>query len=301
MKGFIYKPRSMIALSMVLIILFLFSFPISASPSQLETQHDVSMLVLYDESYSVYVSEFLGLDPEDRLEQILDYACLSFKNTFNVNLNYNICTYENCIGAPFSVSPEFPDTCINLWAWDFTVTPPGRIWNSVSGYCNCTNDSQCYVYGSSLGHHTSGMRLLRAMYDYRAGIVNPDFDCIVTFVGHKVCLWYNNSHGYCGGATMPYSGWMCSVVSGVQDHNQVPYQVDYDDDPNYDLSTFHVCNFLSNVKIFQHEVSHIFGANDGCCTSDSPCIMSGGFDGIVYVNNLWCSQCTSDFSPDLFD
>lgn len=298
----IVKARAVTAFGMALIIMLTFAFPIPALASGLQ-QHDVSVLVLYDESYAKFVTTMIGVNPEDRLEQILDYACLSFKNTYNINLNYDIGIYNLYLGEPFSTSLTFPDECSHLWFWDLQINrPPERIWNHLNGYCDCVNNDQCYTPGSSVGHHTSGMRVLKAIYDYRQDATNQQYDAIVAFVGHKICYRLNNgTHNFYGGLTRPSQQWRATVIAGIYDYSQVYYQIDYDNQTNTDLSTYHLCNFLSNARIFQHELSHIFGAADGACSADYPCIMSGGFDGVVYAQNIWCPQCTSDFNEDLFD
>lgn len=53
-----------------------------------------------------------------------------------------------------------------------------------------------------------------------------------------------------------------------------------------------------NRRTLQHEISHLFGCDDGVCSSGQACIMSGGFDNITSMNQntIWCSRCTSDFN-----
>lgn len=55
-----------------------------------------------------------------------------------------------------------------------------------------------------------------------------------------------------------------------------------------------------NVRILQHEMSHLFGCHDGECASQTPCIMNGGYDGeSLHLKNIWCSECVKDFDPEI--
>lgn len=55
-----------------------------------------------------------------------------------------------------------------------------------------------------------------------------------------------------------------------------------------------------NVRVIQHEFSHLFGC--GHCGSSDPCIMSGGFDSnrTYTLNTIWCDECTSNFNRTAF-
>lgn len=53
---------------------------------------------------------------------------------------------------------------------------------------------------------------------------------------------------------------------------------------------------MLNVRVIQHELSHVFG--DGHCgTTNTPCIMSGGFDNnySYNINSIWCPECIKKF------
>lgn len=58
----------------------------------------------------------------------------------------------------------------------------------------------------------------------------------------------------------------------------------------------------SNVRIVQHEMSHVFKCPDHGNTDGFLCIMSGGFDNNTTYDlpNLWCPSCTNKFAYDRF-
>lgn len=53
---------------------------------------------------------------------------------------------------------------------------------------------------------------------------------------------------------------------------------------------------MLNVRVVQHELSHVYGAKD-CGNKATPCIMSGGFDKNYTYNltSIWCADCTKNF------
>ena len=52
-----------------------------------------------------------------------------------------------------------------------------------------------------------------------------------------------------------------------------------------------------HVRIIQHEMSHMFGAHDGACTSNQSCVMKGSFDNRpLSISDIWCDNCKEDFS-----
>lgn len=58
----------------------------------------------------------------------------------------------------------------------------------------------------------------------------------------------------------------------------------------------------NNVRIVQHEMSHVFKCPDHGNTDGFLCIMSGGFDNNTTYDlpNLWCPSCTGKFAYDRF-
>lgn len=54
----------------------------------------------------------------------------------------------------------------------------------------------------------------------------------------------------------------------------------------------------TNIRLIQHEVTHLFGPDDGKCSPGVLCIMSGGFDNNTTYNlaNIWCPACSNNFS-----
>lgn len=235
----------------------------------------------------------IGDDVEERLDQIMRYAAVSFLNTYDVDINYTILSFESSIGIPYSYA-NMLTPCDDLWDWEPSGSGIGgtimaeRVWNHTSGQCHCIlKNSNCFVNLQTPGHHNSAYRVLAEMHN--AATFSNQYDAVIAFVGYRTC-YYNSStqkHGYCGGMTK--RSWNNCVVSGVHGSTDQSYCV------NNPVFLHGSPNFSSTVRIFQHEFSHVFECLDGCCTSNYPCIMSGGFDGIVYANNIWCTDCSTNY------
>ena len=58
-------------------------------------------------------------------------------------------------------------------------------------------------------------------------------------------------------------------------------------------------NHVTNVRLLQHEMSHVFGLNHH--NPPRTCIMSAGYDDNYNYNlpNIWCSECISNFQRNL--
>jgi len=275
---------------MAILTLISFIFPVTIHADGIVSSHEVSIAVLYDESFAALVENEINSDAEERLDQVMRFSINSFESVYDIDISYTILSYEDAIGTPYSTSPTFPSHCNNLWSWNVVSSTPTleyeREWNH-DGICQCIlKNSNCYVNSNTPGHHTSGTRVLWDMYG--SSLNNSQYDILICFVGYLVC-WYNSSaqtHSQYGGLTIGSCN--VSVVSGNCGMG--------------DGSTYELSNFLSLERIFQHEISHDFGAHDGCCTSNYPCIMSGGFDGVVFADNIWCTQCsTNDFDAEKYD
>ena len=52
-----------------------------------------------------------------------------------------------------------------------------------------------------------------------------------------------------------------------------------------------------NIRIYQHEISHLYSTDDGSCSKGVLCIMSGGFDNNTTYDlpNIWCPNCSNRF------
>ncbi len=55
---------------------------------------------------------------------------------------------------------------------------------------------------------------------------------------------------------------------------------------------------IETVRIMQHEISHLYGPDDGVCSKGFLCIMSGGFDqnSTYDLPNIWCEGCSYSFN-----
>lgn len=285
--------RSLLALSIALVLLFSFAFPVAASAQISSSIHNVNVAVLYDESFASFVESEIGVDPVQRIEQILNFAKIPLINALRINLNYTIMSYESLFGESYAASIDWPDYCDNLWQWawleqeDHTYAWE-KEWNHLNGLCVCREEPNCFINLQTPGHHTSARRVL---YDMHSVDFNHNlYDLAITFVGHRLCRYDSSAQNHSnniGGLSI--NDWNVSVISSVFDFNS--YLQRTNDHYATDSSVYHVSNFLSNVHFFLHEISHDFDAFDGQCTANSPCIMSGGFSGIVFANGMWCSNC----------
>jgi hypothetical protein len=54
---------------------------------------------------------------------------------------------------------------------------------------------------------------------------------------------------------------------------------------------------IKNIRVMQHEISHLFGMDDDACTAGQPCICHGGFDNISSFQNrdIWCAHHAAQF------
>ena len=286
-----FKPLLVIVLSAM--ILFAVGIPARISADVQDEPHEVSVAILYDESYEKFVEDVVGDDVNDRLDEIMRYASFSFKNTYDIELDYTILSYETAIGTPYSYSGMMTG-CYDLWEWEFT-NPGGsgpiilhRVWNHYNGQCHCIlKDSNCFVDTQTPGHHNSADRVL---HDLHSASLSGQYDILVAFVGHRLCYYSQSQSRHKMVAGLTRGGtWNVTVISGIHGKDD-PFE--YPTEPSFD---YHSHNLLSCVRIVQHELSHDFNCIDGNCTSNFPCIMSGGFDGIVYANSIWCTNCSTNY------
>ena len=106
------NPKSVLSLSLALLTLFMFAFPTPVVATGNTATHEVSIAVLYDESYAALIENELSLDPEERIDQIVRFASRSFKDTYDIEFNYTILSYEDAIGTPYSANIGFPGSAM---------------------------------------------------------------------------------------------------------------------------------------------------------------------------------------------
>lgn len=284
--------RSTIAVSLAVIILCsVISLPSKAFVIQLPAR-EVNMLILYDESYEAFFEELGITDFENRLRQMVYMAEIPFKNVWNISLNCTVLPYANILGEAYSCQ-----TCPGLWSWENDVPNTTRVWRHLTGQCQCY--STCYSSLSTPGHHNSAHRILDNAENYAGS--SSAYDIVGVFTGHEICYGAGSSHDQIGG--LAYPGGNAFVGVG---HADVAYA--HDTTPETWVITDTTRNFLnnimSNIAIMQHEFSHNYGLGDGNydftdqnnCNLNMPCVMSGGFGGIVYAENIWCEHCRAKFA-----
>lgn len=283
------KRVTMIGLTVIMLCLFI--SPAFSSGATTYPARTIDVKMLYDKSYEAFIEDRYDITVESRIDQIVEYAAFPFDTIWNIEVVPSIAPYSSVLGTEYSLQFTYPNSCTNLWSWgsgnDTKYVP---VWRH-NGQCACVANSQCYNGLSNPSHHNSGRRYIYELQDYMENARNY-YDSIMSIFGHKLCYVYSdtNIHRYVGGLSLWSSG--VAIISGVSGHNF---------NSNGDGSEYGLSNFLSSVRIFQHEFSHLFGLPDGNCSLNQPCIMSGGFDGVVHAGDVWCDACKARFEIDRFD
>lgn len=282
--------RSTIAVSLAVIILCsVIALPSKAFVIQLPAR-EVNLLIVYDESYEAFFKKLGITDLENRLRQMVYMVELPFRNTWNISLNCTVLPYKDALGEDYACQ-----TCPGLWSWGGSESNKERVWDHLTGQCHCY--SSCFSSLSAPGHHNSSHRLAAVAQNYATS--SSTYDVVGIFTGHKICAGTTN-HGYVGGSG--YLGGSGFVGVG---HDDV-YAYDSQSKTWYvaDSTPNLLNNIMSNIALMQHEFSHNYGLYDGNhdftdennCNMNMPCVMSGGFGGIVYAENIWCEHCRTKFA-----
>lgn len=286
--------RSTIAVSLAIIILCsVISLP-SKAFTIVYPAREVNLLIVYDESYEAFFEKLGITDFENRLRQMVYMAELPFRNTWNISLNCTVLPYEETLGDAYACQP-----CPGLWSWENGEPNTTRDWRHLTGQCQCY--STCFSSLTAPGHHNSSLRLLAIAQNY--AVSSSAYDVVGVFTGHQICYGYGvTDHRQIGGVASfggnAFVGAGHHDVAYVYDNNKPETWVITDSTPNL------LNNIMSNIAIMQHEFSHNYGLPDGShdftdennCNMNMPCVMSGGFGGIVYAENIWCEHCRSKFA-----
>lgn len=166
---------------------------------------------------------------------------------------------------------------INTWRIGFTESFTNIIHLPIdscsmpdTAYCsdsvcgrNCNND-----YSDDV-HHKNSVKNLNKIQDY---IKDDNYDIFMILTATPLCGVFNGAH--CTGILgVTYMGGAYTFITNK---------------PSASINT--------HVRLMQHEISHMFGCNDGKCASGEKCIMNGGYEGVsLYTKNVWCSNCARDF------
>lgn len=150
-------------------------------------------------------------------------------------------------------------------------------------YCTLSNSvlcsdsicgSNCNNYIDNIVHHKNIVKNSAAVEYY---IPITGYDIMLTLISSEVCGIWNNQHTD------------DKIIFGV-----APICSDY---AMVNILTYFPENV--HIRIMQHEISHLFGCNDGYCTLNEPCIMNGGYDyEDLDATNIWCTACSQMFNPN---
>lgn len=245
----------------------------------------VNLLILYDQSYQSYFAENNITNPQHRLEQMARLAAVPFAETLNITLNVTVASYQSVLGMSYAMQ------CPTLYQ-SAGINAKSR-WN-YNAQCECAGLDDSIP---SSRHHNSMHSLLDVGTDY---IQSQDpltsiavYDAVGIYHGFSGCYACNGnvSHGYAAG--LAYLDGCAYVARGTYD---------------FGLSNYCHLNLSSCVGLLWHEFSHTFGLLDGSddfttnptqnCSENAPCIMSGGFDSILYAPNVWCPNCLHKLSDN---
>lgn len=145
------------------------------------------------------------------------------------------------------------------------------------------NNGSCSNSTATVYHHKNGVKNLNQII---SAISTSGYDLFVTLVCGPFCT--QSSH------SVPITGVTNAVGGRFALLDQFPYW-------------YYTYPSIVKVRIAQHEISHMFGCYDGVCSSNTPCIMNGGFDEIApnvfndpnntSWSNIWCPSCANYFNP----
>lgn len=148
-------------------------------------------------------------------------------------------------------------------------------------YCTLSNSVLCSdsICGSNCNNnidnivHHKNIVKNRSAIEYYIPITG--YDIMLTLISSPVCGIWNGNHSTAvlGVATICGDYALVTVLTGYSEN--------------------------VHIRIMQHEISHLFGCDDGCCTSNELCVMSGGYDNKnLNITNIWCTSCSQMFNPN---
>lgn len=255
-----------------MIALNLFAMPTRSFADDQKDANEVSMLILYDDSYVCLMENYFITDPAERIAQMTKIATIPFEKTLSLDLSVTVLPYSTVLGT------EYAKSCPDLYPSVPSIYERDHHEWALNAQCTCVPEEQCYNNNPNTCHHNSAYGLINRLYSY---VVNSNYDYVALFVGHKLCYYSGGTHRYCGG--MGQVGGRALVGIGYGDLQQSQ------------AGNYQVLNLLSIKGILWHEFSHNLGLHDPATgySSNEPCTMAGGFDGIIYAKKIWCSDCLS--------
>lgn len=271
---------SVIALSLAMIITCFCIAPTSVAKAD-ETQPTVNVLIAYDESYEyIFASKGCSVaDMEKRLQEICELIRLPFLKTYGINLNFTVGAYSDYIGE------EHAQQCpVNSGLR--ILNADGSIGWIDNGQCGCSVPTgNCNIPAYTPAHHNNAFGLRDTASRY-AKLSTNDFNVAAVFTAMSLCYTSGSDHTWCGGmSSLVGNGLACHATYSIPSSTNVIHR-----------NTYFEENMIGNIILFAHEFSHLAGLPNADCSPNQPCIMSGGFDSVVSVNNLWCDKCYVRFN-----
>lgn len=270
---------SIIAISLAMIIACFCIAPTSVAKAD-ENSPTINVLIAYDESYEyVFRSYECPVSAmEKRLQEITELIRLPFLKTYGININFTIGAYSDYIGEEYALQCPV-DSGLRVLNTDGSI---GWVNN---GQCNCyVPTGNCNVPAYAPAHHNNAINLRDTASRYAKQSTN-EFNAAAVFTAMSLCYTSGNLHTWCGGmSSYTENGLVCHATYDIPG-STTSHRYSYFED-----------NMVNNVILFAHEFSHFAGLRDADCSPNQPCIMSGGFDSVVSVNNLWCDKCYAQFN-----
>ena len=119
-------------------------------------------------------------------------------------------------------------------------------------------------------HHKNAEKNLNTVRSY---IPLSTYDLMLTFVSTALCLNRNGVHYYVAGLANTNGSY--AIINNLNGYSDI-----------------------INVRIMQHEISHLFGCIDNQCTDGYACIMNGKLNNTpLSVTDIWCPACKTRFDP----
>lgn len=168
---------------------------------------------------------------------------------------------------------------LNTWSIRF-IDSYTNLNNLPIDYCNLDNNIMCTDSDCGSGcnnnlqdyiHHKNSTKNL---YLIQNNISDTGYDLMLTIVSAAFCKINRNEQHQVGplGVTNAVNGNYALVTAPPSMSTNI------------------------QVRVMQHEISHMFGCVDAQC--DGPCIMQGSYDDVsLYTQNIWCPSCSEDFNP----
>lgn len=207
----------------------------------------------------------------------VDIVCLmdsSYRSEYvysDINMSATMANVEYPFNNKWDIT--FDETYLNIN--DLFIDSCPLTYGTACTTTSCGNT--CVNASVSDNHHKN----IYQNFNYIAGWVAPPlgYDLVLTASASNMCYQDENGYHSSGILGLGYVSAGCALVKNN--------------------TTRGMC---LNVRVIQHELSHNYGCVDNACSSNSSCIMSGGFDNncIYDLSTIWCNNCTNTFNAALY-